>query len=147
MDFNELSEIIAKETGQCVCAICGMPYRPHRANQKTCGNEGCKSEWHKRYQREYVKALREKDPEEFRRRNREAQKKLRDKMRRIDTADRRYDVIEERYKRIEEANKNITGIDYGKRQAEKTLAAIPKIDVNIVGGKTNDDVHDQDNTK
>lgn len=143
MNFDELSKLVADEIGQSVCVICGMPYKPRRPNQKTCGNEGCKREWHRQYQRDYIERLREESPEELKRYRRESQRKHREKMKRIDHADTNYRVIEDRYRRIEEANKNITGIDYGKRQAERTLAMIPKIDVNIVGGKKHDDVHDQ----
>ena len=67
-------------------------------------------------------------------------------MKRIDHADTNYRVIEDRYRRIEEANKNITGIDYGKRQAERTLAMIPKIDVNM-GGAKDDNVHSKNESK
>lgn len=147
MNFDELSKIVAEETGQKVCVICGMPYTPRSTRQKTCGNEGCKHAWKKQYQLERMRRLREEDPDEWRRYHREAQKRSRDKHRHIDSVDTRYRQIEERYKRIEESNKNVTGIDYGKRQAAKTLASIPKIDVNIEGGKKYDDVHSKNNTE
>ena len=144
MNFDDMSKLIAEKTGQSVCVVCGMPFKPRKKGQKTCGNEDCQREWRKKYQQERQRKLREEDPERWKAYHREAQKKSRNKHRNIDYVDAKYRSIEERYRIIEEKNKNITGVDYGKRQAERTLASVPKIDVNLEGGRRYDDVHSKD---
>ena len=135
MNFDELSAIINAETDIPVCPVCGTPFRKSHKRQKTCGSDECKKEWKSIYQKSRVKRLREEDEEAFRKYHADAQRKSRDKKRRERGLQKSYKVIEDYWNR--EVNENIYGLDYGKRQAERTLAAVPKIDVRMKG--ENDD--------
>ena len=131
MNFDELGAIIAENTGLKVCPICGTPFKPYHSRQKTCGTEECKRENHKTQMRE-----REKSGEELERR-REANRRWRAKQRRLKKREEQLDEIIERTQRQIDFDNYIKehGHEYGKLQMQKTLALVPKIDVNLNGAK------------
>lgn len=144
--FEELERLISEKTGALICPICGTPFVPYNTRQKTCGTEECKREWKNKYLREYRRRLQEEDYEAYREYCNEAQRKTRWKKRGLDEIDENLAEIEERYARMEERDKTVfaDGLNYGKRQMERTLAQVPKIDVNLDRGKKdNDDIHDK----
>lgn len=134
MNFEELSEIISENTSLAVCPICGMPYRRYRSTQKTCAEPDCQKAWHNEYAKRRKKQLREENPELYKQKKREREQRYRDKKKAVEQAEKKIEIYEQAAARIEELNKNVTGIDYGKRQMEKTLALVPKIDVNLDTG-------------
>ena len=71
------------------------------------------------------------DVEAFREKRREAQRKSRRKKRRKEVADENYQKIQKYWESQAERHIETDGLEYGKRQMERTLASIPKIDVNI----------------
>lgn len=129
MNFNLLNEIIEKEAGVSICPICGIPYDKYHKNQKTCGTDECKRLWHNRYLEERRQKMLAENPEEFRAYRREAQRKIRQKKRKTKVADGNYQKLENYW--LDKANRRIEtdGLEYGKKQAERTLASVPKIDV------------------
>ena len=129
MNFSLLNEIIEKEAGVSICPICGIPYDKYHKNQKTCGTEECKRLWHNRYLEERRQKMLAENPEEFRAYRREAQRKTRERKRKAKVADGNYQKLENYW--LDKANRRIEtdGLEYGKKQAERTLASVPKIDV------------------
>jgi hypothetical protein len=71
----------------------------------------------------------EEDIEAFRKYRADAQRKSRHKKKNLDIADENYMRMQEYWKRQEQRHIETDGIDYGKKQMERTLATIPKIDV------------------
>lgn len=133
MNFDELSEIVAKEAGVSVCPICGTPFKPRHEAQKTCGTDECKRLYKNNYLRERRKRLMEEDIEAYRKHRREAQRKSRRKQRELELADKNYEKMQEYWEKQAERHIETDGIDYGKKQMERTLAMIPKIDVSGFG--------------
>lgn len=144
MDLNEITKII-EESGLKVCPICGTPFTPYHGRQKTCGAEECKRKWHNQYVLDRVKRLKEKDPDAWRRYHAKANRKYRHKQKKLQERETELKQLQEKWEKQKEFDRKISeyGHEYGKRSAEKLLAAIPKIDVNLVGGH-NDNVHDKD---
>lgn len=129
MNFDELSEIVAKEAGVDICPICGTPYHRRHPHQKTCATDECKRLYKNQYLREYRKRLMETDIEGFRKYRADAQRKSRHKKKNLDIAEENFMRMQDYWKRQEDRHIDTDGIDYGKKQMERTLAMIPKIDV------------------
>ena len=133
MNFDELSEIVAKEAGVNVCPICGTPFMPRHKDQKTCATTECKRLYKNNYLKERRKRLREENLEEYRKIRAEAQRKSRRKKRQAEIADKNYEKMQNYWEEQAERHIETDGIDYGKKQMERTLAMIPKIDVSGFG--------------
>lgn len=131
MSISELGKLIAEETGNQTCPICGTPFKPMNGYQKTCGHYECQRQWRKIYKKEYGERM--KDDEEYKKRRAEQQRKYRSKKKAVKERDKQLEKIAERWERQKDFE---DGIHYGKRQMEKTLAMVPKIDVSLGG---NDD--------
>lgn len=131
MNFDALDEIIKKNTNLNVCPICGTPFRPYHSRQKTCGTEECKRIYRNKSSEERRRSKLAENPEEFRAYRREAERKCRKKKREKEVANKNYARIQAYWQRQAELReyKLDGGLDYGKRQVEKTLAQVPKIDV------------------
>lgn len=129
MNISELEKIIEEQTGNKICPICGTPFKPYHSRQKTCGTEECKKLHHNMYLKERRERLIAEDREAFNRAHALAQWKSRQKKKAKEQSERNYDKIQQHWERFVDSEKSVSGIDYGKRQAEKTLASIPKIDV------------------
>lgn len=131
MNFDELNKIVAKEAGVNICPICGTPFGKYHSRQKTCGTEECKRLWRNKYYDERRRRLLKECPEEFRRYRREAEKKTRKKKRERELMQRNYKKMQSYWERqIDVKERKLDGgLDYGKKQVEKTLAQVPKIDV------------------
>ena len=130
MNFEELEKILAANIEGSICPVCGTPYIPFNRNQKTCGTKDCKRQWRNQYFRERNRRMREEDLDAFREYRAEAQRKTRAKKRAVRDAERRLDAMQEYVNKTEEKDKRFEdGLNYGKRQVEKTLALVPKIDV------------------
>jgi hypothetical protein len=149
MNFDELSEILREEAGINVCPICGTPFEKRYKQQKTCGTDECKRAHKNKYLRERRRKLLEKDREVFNKHHREAQQRYRNKKRGREAYEQSLDKVAEYWQRAKEKREEVyeDGFNYGKRQMERTLAMIPKINVNLEGSKTNDDVHDKDKSE
>lgn len=126
MNLNEIQKIMA-ENGVKVCPICGMPFKAYHSRQKTCGSPDCKKEHHNKYLRE--RKLTEAQKESHRNSNR----KWRRKKKRIAERTAQLDEIIERTQKQVDFDNYVRehGHEYGKLQAEKILASVPKIDLNI----------------
>lgn len=133
MNFDQLNDIIAKEAGINICPICGVPFEKYHSRQKTCGTEECKRLWRCRYFDERRRRMLAENPEEFRRYRREAEKKTRHKKREQELMRRNYKKMQSYWERQLDKDLKIREtegeFDYGKKQVEKTLAQVPKIDV------------------
>ena len=139
MNFDLLNEIIAKEAGVNICPICGIPYEKYHSRQKTCGTEECKRLWHNRCVEERRRKMLTEKPEEFRAYRREAEKKTRRKKKQKEMLRKNYKKMQSYWERqIDVKERKIDGgLDYGKKQVEKTLAQVSKIDVSgFEKGKT-----------
>ena len=128
MNISELERIMG-EAGVNICPVCGTPFSKKHSRQQTCGAEECKRIHHNKYLRERRKRLITEDKEAFNRTHAEAQWKSRQKKRAEEQAKRNFAKVQEHWERFAESEKAVSGIDYGKRQAEKTLASVSKIDV------------------
>ena len=137
MNFDELNEIVAKEAGVNICPICGTPFEKYHARQKTCGTDECKRLWRNKYFEERRRTLLAENPEEFRAYRREAERKTRKKKRNEELMRRNYKKMQSYWERQVDIKEREVGgdIDYGKRQMEKTLQQVPKINVDIVEKK------------
>ena len=131
MNFDELNEIIAREAGINICPICGTPFEKYHSRQKTCGTDECKRLWRNKYFDERRRRLLAENPEEFRAYRREAERKTRRKKRNKEAMGRNYRKMQSYWERqIDVKEHRIDGgLDYGKKQVEKTLEQVPKIDV------------------
>ena len=127
------------------CEICGTPFEPRNCKQKTCGAPECKEEYHRRYVAEYNRVKRAKNPEACRQYNRVKMRAYRNKQRELEDRDAQLQEVADRWKKQEEFSKKIAeyGHRYGEVSAQKVLATVPKIDVNLEG-RRHDHVHDQD---
>ena len=133
MNFDELNEIVAKEAGVYICPICGIPYEKYHSRQKTCGTDECKRLWHNRYVDARRKEMREIDVEAYREYRREAQRKSRQKKRKAKVAEMNLEKIASHWVNKNDRVLETGGHEYGKKQVEKTLASVPKIDVSGFG--------------
>ena len=135
MNFDQLNEIVAKEAGVDICPICETPFRRRDARQKTCGTNECKRLWRNKYLRERRLRLIAEDKELFNFRHAEAQRKSRRKKRaqQIASEDVATDTMSaEEIDRLESLFVMRTPADeYAERQRAKTLAGIPKINVDL----------------
>lgn len=135
MNFDELNKIVAESAGVSICEICGTPFTPYHSRQKTCGTEECKKQNKKEYMRTRFELADKETEERLRRSHAEANKKWREKKRRAKEREEQLDELHERWKKQADFDEYIRkhGHEYGKLQMQKTLALVPKIDVNIVG--------------
>lgn len=133
MNLDDLNEIITKEAGINICPVCGVPFEKYHSRQKTCGTKECKRLWRNKYYDERRRRLLAENPEEFRRYRREAEKKTRRKKKEQELMRRNYKKMQSYWERQIDVKEHKLdgGLDYGKKQMEKTLAQVPKIDVNI----------------
>ena len=126
MNLSEIQKVMA-DNGVKVCPICGMPFKAYHSRQKTCGSPDCKKEHHNKYLRE--RELTEEQKESHRNSNR----RWRRKKKRIAERTAQLDEIIERTQKQVDFDNYVRehGHEYGKLQAEKILASVPKIDLNI----------------
>ena len=132
MNLAEL-EAIMREEGINLCAICGTPFAPYHSRQKTCGDEECKKAYHTRYMRTRYETADAEKSERWREEHREANRRWRRKQKAIKKRTEQLDKIIERTQKQVDFDNYVKahGHEYGKLSAEKTLAKVPKIDVNI----------------
>ena len=128
MNISELERIM-EEAGVNICPICGTPFSKKHSRQKTCATEECKRLYHNKYLRERRARLIAEDREAFNKYHAMAQWKSRQKKKMQEQTERNYAKVQEHWERVAESDKAVSGTDYGKRQAEKTLASVSKIDV------------------
>ena len=129
MNFDELSKILTEEAGIDICPICGTPFNRRHPQQKTCATDECKRLFRNKYFQERRKKLMEEDIDAFRKYRADAQRKSRQKKRALEVADKNYREMQEYWERQSKRHIETDGIDYGKKQMERTLATVPKIDV------------------
>lgn len=148
MNFDELSGILL-EAGVNVCPICGTPYDKRYKQQKTCGTDECKRLYKNKYLRERRQRLIAEDKEAYNAKHAKANRKYRKRKRDAKVADRNYQRLQEHWESVAgiKGESAEDGFFYGKRQMEKTLAMIPKIDVNLERGNKDDNVHGQDDAE
>ena len=129
MNFDELSKILTEEAGIDICPICGTPFSRRHPQQKTCATDECKRLYKNNYLKERKKRLMEEDPDGFRKYQAEAQRKSRQKKRVLKKTEEKYRKMQEYWEQRSKRHIETDGIEYGKKQMERTLATIPKIDV------------------
>lgn len=143
MDFTQITKIL-NDAGIHVCPICGTPFQPYHSRQKTCGTEECKKAFHNQYVQARVKRLKAEDPKAWKKYHADANRRWREKQKEIRQREEELKELQERWEKQSEFDKKISeyGHEYGKRSAEKVLATVPKIDVNM--GESNDRVQNND---
>lgn len=126
-------EKLFEEKGIKTCPICGMPFEPYHSRQRTCGSDECRRTWKNAYTRERSRAFRENDREGWRRYHREAQRKYRHKKKAAEEREAQLEDIHNEWVRKQNFDLFVTehGHEYGKLSAEKVLAQVPKINVNL----------------
>lgn len=132
MNFEEIEKIMA-DAGVSVCPICGTPYSKYHKRQRTCGNDECRREWKNKYLKEWRRKRIEANADEFRAYRADAMRKYREKMRALEERDEQLEEIEEKWEKVDDFDKYVSehGMEYGDRQAQKVLAGVSRIDVNI----------------
>lgn len=132
MNLTEIEKILS-ESGIHSCVICGTPFTPFRKNQQTCGSPECRAEHHRRYVVEYNRKKREENPDAYRRYRARKVREYRARQRELDRREAEMDDIAERWQKQSTLDKKIAeyGLEYGRRSAEKVLASVPKINVEI----------------
>lgn len=126
MNLIEIEKVM-ESNGIKICPICSTPFTPYHSRQKTCGSPECMRARHNDYQRDKAKSEQSKE------RHREANRKWRAKKSYLQKREGQLNEIIERTQKQVDFDNYIRehGHEYGKLQAEKTLAQVPKIDVNI----------------
>lgn len=144
MNLEELKDKIAEQDGLRICPVCGLPFKPYRKSQRTCGERVCQKEYHRQYVKEYNRRRRIENPIAVRENNKLAMRKYRRRQRELEERDRQLEQMGEHWQKHEEFDNKVKeyGDRYGEVQAQKTLASLPKIDVSM-GGNNNDTVRDQ----
>lgn len=151
MNFDELDALM-REAGIDICPMCGTPFDKRDDRQKTCGTSECKRLWKNQYLRERRLRLIAEDKEAFNLRHAEAQRKSRHK-KRIEREIVEAEAEEQSTMSVEEIDRleslfimKKPADRYAELQKEKTLASIPKIDVEGFRKEieTNDNLHDND---
>lgn len=135
MNIKELNDIIEKEAGVNICPICGTPFEKFHYRQITCGTDECRKSQRAKYMREYTEKQKAEDIEAYRKKNAERERRYRRKKKGLDILDENLKRAQEYWER-QEAKRFLEkddGKTYAQRQVEKTLASVPKIDVNING--------------
>lgn len=140
MSLDKLKELIETSTDLKICCICGMPFKPRHSRQKTCGSPECKTAHHNNYSKAYQKKMRQTDPEVAKAYHREVQQRYRKKKRDAKAMMKKITEIRDDWEKATKPDED--GLNYGKRQAEKLLQSVPKIDVSM--GGQNDTVHTED---
>ena len=143
MNLTEIEKIL-NDAGVHTCSVCGTPFTPFRKNQCTCGSPECMAEHHRRYVVEYNRRKRDENPEAYRRYRARKMREYRARQKELDKREEQFDELAERWQKQSSLDRKIVeyGLEYGKRSAEKVLAAVPKIDVNM--GESNDRVQNND---
>lgn len=135
MNFEELNEIIAKETGVSICPICQVPFTPRHSRQITCASEECRKAHRKAYLKERKERLMEEDIDLWRAKRAAAQRKHRRKKKGLIVADENLKRAQDYWEK-QEAKHYLAvsdGKEYAERQIADTLAKVPKIDVSGFG--------------
>ena len=143
MNLTEIEKILS-ESGIHTCSVCGTPFTPRRKNQCTCGSAECMVEHHRRYVVEYNRRKREENPDAYRRYRARKMREYRARQKELDKREEQFDELAERWQKQKSLDKKIAeyGLEYGKRSAEKVLATVPKIGVNM--GENNDGIQSND---
>lgn len=137
MDLMKMQRMLAEQSGNKFCSICGTPFTPYNSRQQTCGAPDCQKAHHAEYMKTRAARLKEKDIEAWRKYHREAQAKSRAKKRERIKRDKELKRLQKKWEKQAEFDEMVRtdGLNYGERQKKKTLDMIPKIDVNIGGEK------------
>lgn len=135
MDLNKIEQVLQSETGMKVCPVCGNPYKPYHSRQKTCGERECKKAYQNESAKKRIARRRAEHPEEFKALKREYARRYRQRKKTLQSRDIQLKDLSEQWEKQLDFDKKISeyGLEYGKRSAEKVLATVPKIDVNIHG--------------
>ena len=129
MNFDELNKIVAEEAGVHICPICQTPFEPINKRQKTCGVKECQRLYKNQYLRERRRRLMEEDIDAWRKYQADAQRKSRRKKKALEVIDTNLQKLQNYWDAQQEKHIETDGLEYGKKQAERTLAKVPKIDV------------------
>ena len=148
MNLSEIEKIMT-DSGASLCIVCGLPFEKRNSRQKTCGSASCQRIAHNEYLRERARRLKAEDPVGFNKRRAAANKKWRNKIKALNEREKELKKLNNRWERQLEFDKKIGeyGLRYGEVSAQKTLAKVPKIDVNLERRKGDDSVHIKDDTE
>lgn len=145
MNLEEIEKLMS-DAGIHLCDICGVPFEPKTQRQRTCGSPQCKEEYHRRYVAEYNRRRRRENPEVVRRYNAAKMREYRAKKKAAEIREKQLKDLADRWERQAEFDRKVAeyGHRYGEVSAQKVLATVPKIDVNLEGRKDHDNVHNED---
>ena len=133
MDLNEIESILQSESKLKVCPICGTPFKPYHSRQKTCGSEECKNASKSESVKKRSSEKKAENPEEYKKSRRNAMRRYRRKRQALKIRESQLKELSEQWERQLNFDRKVSeyGLEYGKQSAEKVLATVPKIDVNI----------------
>lgn len=132
--FEFMQEVFDQSNGARICPYCGTPYAPYHSRQKTCGREECKTRHHREYTKRWTEEKMRTNPEQIRASKRQYMRRKR----RWEKAEQRMEKLEKYADSIERQDDAVAVLNYGDRQKERTLAQVPKIDVNLPERSNND---------
>ena len=135
MNLNEIEKIMQNSAGLKTCPVCGLPYKPYHARQKTCGAQECKRISHAESARKRAENAKANNPEEYRERRRASSKKSRRKRKIASDREAQLKELSERWGKQMDFEKKISeyGANYGEVSARKVLEKVPKINVSMEG--------------
>lgn len=133
MDLTEIETALRAESDLKVCPICGNPYRPYHSRQKTCGAQECIKANRCKSTKRNNDARKSRNPDEYMESRRNAVMRYRKKKQALISRESQLKELSKQWEKQLDFDKKISeyGLEYGKRSAEKVLATVPKIDVNI----------------
>lgn len=129
MNFDELNRIVAEEAGVHICPICSVPFDPRHKTQKTCGAKECQRLYKNRYLKKRRERLMEEDIDAWRECRADEQRKSRRKKKALEVIDTNLERLQNYWDAQQEKHIETDGLEYGKKQKERTLAQVPKIDL------------------
>lgn len=139
MNFDEMSKLVADAAGVNICPICGVPFKKRHPKQKTCGADECKRQHKNQYLKERRERLMEEDIDSFRKERADVQRRNRRKKKEAERAERNLKKMQKFWDTKGYSRLDTDGHEYGAQQVERTLASVPKIDVEGFMRKENKD--------
>ena len=149
MGFEELEKILEEmDENVRYCEICHTPFKPKNNQQHCCSSAECQRAKMRRYQRKYLEEHRDEMREKYRDTKREYQRKYREQRKSLrNRAKELDDAIDKTDRQV--AFDNFVkehGWEYGKIQAQKTLAMIEPIKLTLDEPKKKGEEADAEST-
>ena len=149
MGFEELEKVLeGMDKNVRYCEICHTPFKPKTCQQKCCSSAKCQAEKMRRYQKRYHEEHGEEMKEKYRDTKRAYQRKYREQRKSL------RNLANELDQEIEKTDRQVAfdnfvkehGWEYGRLQAQKTLAMVEPIKLTLDEPKKKGDKADAEST-